>query len=419
VSDTYSKFRNEVMAGGADSPELEPTTGGTTAAIGLGIIGALLVALYMWSPWAFVFVIGLLISIFLHEMGHFMTARWTGMKATQFFLFMGPKLWSFRRGETEYGVRAYPVGAFVRIIGMNNLDEVAPEDEARAYRNKSYPRRLLVITAGSIMHILIAIALIFAVYSVNGRRVETGRVGIGSVTAGYPAAQAGVRAGDIIVSIDGVEAKTPNQFVDQIRAHQPGDAVTLVLDRDGTTLTKEVELGSNPNPGESLGTAFLGVGSGNEVAWNNESIARAARDSVFDLGPTVWQSVRGVVKVLNPVNIVGHLTGTNEDPNTRPTTVVGISKLSSTIGDESGFGGLLLILAAVNVFVGLLNMFPVLPFDGGHAAIATYERLRSRRGRAPYRADITKMIPVAMTMIAVLATLFITGFYLDFAKPFP
>jgi membrane-associated protease RseP (regulator of RpoE activity) len=419
VSDTYSKFRNEVMAGGADSPELESTAGGRTAFIGLGIIAALLVALLMWSPWAFVFVVGLLISIFLHELGHFVTARWTGMKATQFFLFMGPKLWSFRRGETEYGLRAYPVGAFVRIIGMNNLDEVDPEDEPRAYRNKSYPRRMLVITAGSVMHILIAITLIFAVYAVNGRRVETGRVGIGSISAGYPADQAGVKAGDIVLSIDGVEPASPDEFVDQIRSHQPGESVTLVLDRDGTTVTKVVGLGANPNPGEGLGKAFLGVSSGNEVGWNNESIAKAAGDSIFDLGPTVWQSIGGVVKVLNPVNIIGHLTGSNEDLQTRPTTVVGISKLSASIGDESGFGGLLLTLAAINVFVGLLNMFPVLPFDGGHAAIATYERLRSRRGRAPYRADITKMIPVAMTMIVVLATLFFTGFYLDFAKPLP
>jgi membrane-associated protease RseP (regulator of RpoE activity) len=153
------------------------------------------------------------------------------------------------------------------------------------------------------------------------------------------------------------------------------------------------------------------------VVWNNESIATAARDSILDLGPTLWQSVRGVGTVLNPVNIFGHLTGANEDLNTRPTTVVGISKLSAQIGDESGYGGLMLTLAAVNVFVGLLNMFPVLPFDGGHAAIATYERLRSRRGREPYRADISKMIPVAMTMIAVLAMLTITGLYLDFAKP--
>jgi membrane-associated protease RseP (regulator of RpoE activity) len=417
VSDTYTKFRNEVMAGGTDNPDLEPTAGGSTAVIGLAVIVGLLVLLYMWSTWAFVFVVGLLISIFLHELGHFMTARWTGMKATQFFLFMGPKLWSFRRGETEYGLRAYPIGAFVRIIGMNNLDVVEPDDEARAYRNKSYPRRMLVITAGSVMHILIAIALIFGVYSVNGRRVETHRVGIGAVSVGYPAAVAGIEPGDIIVSIDGVQPKTPDEFVTQIRTHQPGDAVTLVVDRDGVELTKVVGLGANPTPGEGLGKAFLGVSSGSEVVWNNESVAKAAGDSIFDLGPTMWQSVRGVVKVLNPVNIIGHLTGSNTDLNTRPTTVVGISKLSATIGDESGFGGLLLTLAAVNVFVGLLNLFPVLPFDGGHAAIATYERLRSRRGQAPYRADITKMIPVAITMIAVLAMLFFTGLYLDIAKP--
>jgi len=417
VTDTYTKFRNEVMAGGADNPDLEPTAGGPTAFIAIAVLVGLLIALYSWSTWAFVFVVGLLISIFLHEVGHFVTARWTGMKATQFFLFMGPKLWSFRRGETEYGLRMYPVGAFVRIIGMNNLDEVAPEDEARAYRNKSYPRRMLVITAGSLMHLIIAISLVFTVYSINGRRVETDRVGIGSVSTNYPAGQAGVKPGDIVVSIDGVQPKSADEFVTAIRSHQPGDSVTLVLDRDGQTITKVVGLGSNPNPGPGAGSAFLGVASGNEVVWNNESVVDAARDSVFDLGPTLWQSIRGVATVLNPVNIVGHLTGANNDVNTRPTTVVGISKLSAEIGDESGFGGLLLTLAAVNVFVGLLNMFPVLPFDGGHAAIATYERLRTRRGREPYRADVSKMIPVAMTMIAVLAMLTFTGLYLDFAKP--
>ena len=417
MSDTYTKFRNEVMAGGADSPELEPTAGGSTAVIGFAVIIGLLTALYLWSPWAFVFAIGLLISIFLHELGHFVTARWTGMKATQFFLFMGPKLWSFRRGETEYGFRAYPIGAFVRIIGMNNLDVVDPADEPRAYRNKSYPRRMLVITAGSLMHMLIAIALIFGVYAVNGRRVETGRVGIGSVEAGFPANVAGVEPGDIVLSIDGVAPTSPDDFVTQIRSHQPGEPITLVLERDGTTLTKVVGLGANPTAGAGFGKAFLGVSSGNEVTWNNEAIATAAVDSVKDVGPVMWQSIGGVVKVLNPVNIIGHLTGSNNDLNTRPTTVVGISKLSASIGDESGFGGLLLTLAAVNVFVGLLNLFPVLPFDGGHAAIATYERLRSRRGRAPYRADIAKMIPVAMAMIGVLAMLFLTGLYLDITKP--
>ncbi len=293
MSDTYTKFRNEVMAGGTDKPDPDATAGGQRAVIGLGIILALLVLLYSWSTWAFVFVIGLLISIFLHELGHFVTARWTGMKATQFFLFMGPKLWSFRRGETEYGVRAYPVGAFVRIIGMNNLDEVDPQDEARAYRNKSYPRRMLVITAGSIMHMLIAIGLFLGVYAVNGRQVESGRIGIGSVEAGYPAAQAGIHAGDIVLSIDGVRPTTPDAFVNEIRSHQPSDSVTLVLQRGTSTLTKVVGLGTNPTPGDNFGKAFLGVSSGTEVVWNNESVARAARDSVVDLGPTIWRSVIG------------------------------------------------------------------------------------------------------------------------------
>ena len=105
----------------------------------------------------FVFVIGIIVSVFLHETGHFVTARMTGMKATQFFLGFGPRLWSFRRGETEYGVRALPLGAYVRIIGMNNMDDVPPEDEARTYRQQTFPRRLLVISAGSLMHMLIAI----------------------------------------------------------------------------------------------------------------------------------------------------------------------------------------------------------------------------------------------------------------------
>ena len=98
----------------------------------IGVLG-------LFSIWWLVFVVGVLVAIFLHELGHFVTARWTGMKATQFFIGFGPRLWSFRRGETEYGVRALPLGAFVRIIGMNNMDEVDPADEARTYRVEELP----------------------------------------------------------------------------------------------------------------------------------------------------------------------------------------------------------------------------------------------------------------------------------------
>ncbi len=417
MTDTYVKFRNEVMAGGAsDVPGEEQTAGGPKAWLALAVILGLLVALGFYSIWALVFVIGLLVSIFLHEVGHFVTARKTGMKVTQFFLFMGPKLFSFRRGETEYGLRAIPLGAFVRIVGMNNLDPVDPEDEPRAYRSKSYPRRMLVITAGSIMHMLIAVVLLFAVYAVNGQRVTNGKVGIAAIVVGYPAEAAGLQAGDTIVSIDGQTPTSAANMTSIIRSHAPGEVITVVVDRDGQEITKAVTLGTNPDVPDST-VGFLGVSSGGEVVWSQGSISDAAIHSVSDLGTNMWASVGGVVKVLNPVNIYNHVSGSDNDQSTQPTTVVGITRLSATIGDEAGLGGILIILAGVNVFVGLLNLFPLLPFDGGHAAIATYERLRSRPGRAPYRADVGKMIPVTMAVMTLLAFLLVAGFYLDQVKP--
>src|SRR5690606_28521993 len=163
------RMKSEIMAGGAvrESGDDE-LAGGWKGWLSMAGIAALFVWLGFVNIWIFVFVVGVVISIFLHEMGHYLTAKWTGMKVTQFFLFFGPRLWSFRCGETEYGVRALPLGAFVRIIGMNRMDDVEPADEGRSYRQQSFPKRLLVISAGSIMHILIAIVLLFAVYATQG-----------------------------------------------------------------------------------------------------------------------------------------------------------------------------------------------------------------------------------------------------------
>jgi membrane-associated protease RseP (regulator of RpoE activity) len=413
----YLKLRNEIMAGGADDIAGDEPVGGRRAVIGLGVIALLLVALAWWSLWAFVFVVLLIGCIFLHEVGHFVTARWTGMKATQFFLFMGPKLWSFRRGETEYGVRAYPIGAYVRIIGMNNLDEVDPADEPRAYRNQTYPRRMLVICAGSMMHILIAIALMFGVYATKGALGPTGEVVVSGVVAGGPADEAGIEPEDVIVSIDGQAVSSADEFVAVIRSHEPQDIIPLVVDRDGQQVAVTAGLGTNTNPGEFFGSAFLGVSSADVQDWVGMPVGEAATRSITDLGTQAWQSVGGVVKVLNPVNIWQHVSGQNTDPASQPTTVVGVSRFSDLVGAETGLGGILLMLAGVNVFVGLFNLFPMLPFDGGHAAIATYERLRTRKGRPAYHADVSKMIPVAMTMMALLAFLLLAGLYLDIVRP--
>ncbi len=412
MSNTYGKIRGEVLAGGALG-EQDQTVGGLRAVIGLGLILGLLVVLAFANIWSFVFVVGLLISIFLHEVGHFVTARRSGMKVTQFFMGMGPKLWSTRRGEVEYGVRLLPIGAFVRIIGMNNLDETPPEDEPRTYRSKSYPRRMLTITAGSIMHMIIAIVLLFTVYSTWGKNLPTGRVGVVTVVSGEGAEAAGVKPDDIVLSLDGQAVSSSEELRNIVRAHAPGDQLTIVVERDGERLSLNAVLGSNP---DEAGVAYLGTASGEENDWAEQSLGTAFVDSFTDLGSAAWASVGGVVKVMNPVNIYEHLVGDNKDPNTQPVTVYGISRLSSDIGDETGLPGILLTLAGINVFVGLLNMVPLLPFDGGHAAVATYERIRSRHGRR-YTADVAKMVPVAMAVMSFLVFVLFTGLYLDIARP--
>jgi membrane-associated protease RseP (regulator of RpoE activity) len=335
------------------------------------------------------------------------------MKATQFFMGFGPRVWSRTKGEVEYGVRALPLGAFVRIIGMNNIDEVEPEDESRAYRSKSYPRRLLVITAGSLMHMVIAFVLFFAVFATAGREQSTGVATVKNVDLEKsPAFNAGMRNGDIVRSIDTQPITNYESVSAAITSNKPGDTIEVVIERDGVARTVQATLGVHPSGDDR---AYLGIWA-DDWGWKRLSPIAAAGQSIGDIGSTIGNSVKGVVIALNPMNSIRHLTGSDESLETRPTTVVGVSQVGGTIGESDGFKGILLLLASVNVFVGVFNMFPLLPFDGGHAAIATYERLRSRKGK-PYKADINKMVPVATFVVGVLGLLLVTGLYLDITKP--
>ena len=413
MSSFYNKFRDEIVAGGDTTDQPPRINDKRTSAIS----GAALLALFVWlgvtSPWTFVFVVGLLISVFLHEMGHFVTARRSGMKATQFFMGFGPRLWSTQRGEVEYGIRALPLGAFVRIVGMNNLDECDPADEPRAYRAQSYPKRMLVITAGSLMHGVIALVLFFGVYATSGRYTETGDVLVTSPpAANSPAEQSGVVLGDVIREIDGIVVSSRDQFIDQIVSKKPGQTVTVIVDRSGERVSLNATLGNNP---VDTSIAYFGVAS-----WSLDYVrvnpVKAIGYASQDLVVTAGRSVAGVFVVLNPVNIINSVIDDKADPATRPGTVVGASQLGGEIGRQDGLKGVLLLLASVNIFVGVFNLFPLLPFDGGHAAIATYERFRSRRGKT-YRADVGKMVPVATMVVGLLALLLIVGLYLDLTQP--
>ncbi|MEY4796528.1 MAG: hypothetical protein RLZZ260_32 [Actinomycetota bacterium] len=413
MSSFYTKFRDEIAAGGATDNQSEQKNNSATTFITSAVVLGLLAWLGVKNPWSLVFVAGLIVSVFLHEVGHFVTARRSGMKVTQFYMGMGPRVFSFQRGEVEFGLRALPVGAFVRIVGMNNLDECDPQDEPRTYRQQSYPKRMLVITAGSLMHLLIAIVLFVGIYATAGRYGDTGELFIyGAPAADSPAEKIGLREGDQILAVDNQEISSRRELIVAIVANKPGDTVSVQYLRDGQSQIEQVVLAANPaNPQ----VAFLGVAS-DSYRYVRQNVFNSVRFGLVDVARTARDSVGGLFVVLNPKNIFSNVVADEPDMMTRPTTVVGASQVGGEIGRSDGLKGVLILLASVNIFVGVFNLVPLLPFDGGHAAIATYERLRSRRGKV-YRADVGKMIPVATTVVVLLVMLMFAGLYLDITSP--
>lgn len=408
MSGIFRSVRDGAVVGGAvDEGAASPSRSGRATG---AVFAVLLVYLAAVSPWTFVFVVGLLVSVLLHEIGHFVTARRTGMLVTQFFMGFGPRVFSVTRGETEYGVRALPLGAFVRIVGMNNLDDVGTADEQRAYRSKSYPRRMLVITAGSVMHMVISFGLLAGTYMTAGGTRHTGRAVVSYVAPGTPAASVGIEPGDVLESVDGDRVGAYATIVAAITRNAPGTRVKVAFSRGGRTVVREATLAANPD-----GRAFLGLAA-DDLATARLGPVEAATRTSGDIARTVADSARGVLTVLNPVNSYRQITDPEAPLESRPSTVVGVSRVGGEVGRHEGIAGVLRLLAYVNVFVGVFNMFPLLPFDGGHAAIATYERLRSRRGRS-YRADAGKMVPVAAAVVGLLVVLLVTGLYLDLARP--
>jgi membrane-associated protease RseP (regulator of RpoE activity) len=408
-----SRFVSEVVAGGAVG-ERSPDEN-RSGALGLIVLVGIFVAIAVANIWWFVFAVGLLLSIVLHEVGHYATARWSGMKVTQFFVGFGPRVWSMHRRSTEFGVRALPLGAFVRIIGMNMMDDVDQADEEQTYRSKSYPKRMLVITAGSLMHFLLALVLLSAVFAVRGEAVLLPGAEVVSVGDNMPASGV-VEPGDVIIDIDGRQV-VDGALGDVVRSFDPGSTVEIGLQREGVETSVVATLGSNALVGGDGSSAFLGVSTVMPVALEQRAWWTSPWHSASAIAGQMWMSTRGVVTVLNPANVFSHLAGDSADPMTRPTTLVGITAVSDDVGQSGGFTGVIELLAFLNVFVGVFNLFPLLPLDGGHAAIATYERVREGRTRTRYHADVARLAPLTMAVVAMLAFMFMSGLYLDIVNP--
>lgn len=365
------------------------------------------------------FILAFIAIVMVHEGGHFVAAKKSGMKVTEFFVGFGPRLWSIRKGETEYGVKALPFGGYVKVIGMSNLDrDVDPADEARTYRRQSYPRRVVFALAGVLTHFVMAFLLLIVLFSAVG--LPKPSLEIGSIsrlaTGPSPAVEAGFKVGDRILSVDGRNVAAWEDVPAVIR-DRAGRPVEFVVERDG----QPVRLTVTPTEVTQNGVTRGFVGIGPKPVTERMNPVAAAGGAVSQIWDLSTGSVKGLGTFFAPSSLksyAGQLTNaTSSKPapadDTRFLSVVGVARIAA----ESSAVNMLYLLVLLNVFMGVFNLVPLLPLDGGHVAIATYERIRSRKGRQPYQADVAKMIPVAAVMIAVLVLIGVTSLYLDIVKP--
>ena len=382
-----------------------------------------------------IFLVALLVSVMLHETGHFVMAKRFHMKATKYFVGFGQTLWSRQRGETEYGIKVLPLGGYVKIIGMTSLEEVDPADEARSFRRQPAWQRAIVLVAGSFMHFALAFVLLF-ILAVGIGVPNTPTIGaishclpqtVKALNSGVcarglpnsPAGQAGLRAQDKIVAIAGRPVSNWTQVGNVIRVQPAGHPVAVVVDRAGKRLTLSVTPGTIPGrKGSYLGIddqLFQRVGPVSGVAYAGSTFAEVIEQSGQAAAklpaaiPDLFAKDRSKTAGANVSSIVGAADDAGQ-------------VVQAGGGWQFTVSALLLIVISLNIFVGAFNLLPLLPLDGGHLAIVFYERIRAwlarLRGRPdPGMVDLQKLIPVSVGVFAVLVGLGLVLIAADIVNP--
>jgi len=384
---------------------------GVAARILLAVVVGL-IAVAVFVPGARVplaIVTGIVVMVMLHEAGHYWAAKRTGMKVTEFFLGFGPRLWSFRRGETEYGVKALPLGGYVRIIGMNNTEEVPPEDEPRTYRQARYRDRLVVVLAGVTVNILIAFVLFAVVIMGNG--IARTSTTVAAIERDMPAHVAGLRPGDRILGVADQPVDGWDELVAAIQA-RPDQKTSITIERDGEVFDLEATL---VNRG---GEGFLGVRPTTET--ESVGIVQAVPKSLDAMWDVTAGTGRALARLVSPEGVSQYSknftsaapkAGSTEDLE-RPRSLVGIVDQGSDIVDDNVWA-LLWLLGGISLILALFNLIPLPPFDGGHAAIAVYEWAASKITHRKVEVDYRKLMPVAAIVLVFFLTLSLSAMFLD------
>jgi membrane-associated protease RseP (regulator of RpoE activity) len=386
----------------------------------------------------------ILISVSLHEAGHMGTAKAFKMKVTRYFVGFGPTLFSFRRGDTEYGVKGVPLGGFVKIVGMTPQDEDS-KDERAMWR---YPvwRRTIVLAAGSIVHFIIAFGIFWGVAATaalpNPQAFRSTYVEVSDCiplksstavgcTASDPASAAkaaGLQNNDKIVAVGATPVSSYEDMVKAIQTLPPAQPVKFAYERAGVPGSAEVTpiaVQRKADDGKVKTVSAIGVTQALDPTVP-ATLEYSATEAFPQAGRMMATTVGGVVESVKqfPQKIPGlwtAITGGERDPDS-PVSVVGASRISGELVEAGEIPSFWLVIASLNLFVGLFNLLPLLPLDGGHIAIAWFERIRSwiyarLRKPDPGRVDYYKLMPLTYTVILIFGAFTLLTVTADIVNP--
>jgi membrane-associated protease RseP (regulator of RpoE activity) len=397
----------------------------------LGVVGVL------------AFIIALLASVMIHEAGHYFTAKRYGMKVTEFFLGFGARIWSTRRGETEFGIKAIPAGGYCKIVGMTPHEEIAEEDKDRTFLGGTIRERLIVLGAGSFLHFVLGFILIFTLFVGVGINQALNRVDevvpcIVTTNEGEclpnsaksPALVAGIQKGDEIVAIrkpdeQSITVDMKWEDVLEVIRSSPNEAVIVTVVRESERFEVALTLGSRTVAGETRGV--IGIISSYGIV--RLGPIEGAIESARFVGDVVKGSATALVRL--PVMIPDLINQTFGDEERDPEGLVGVVGVARTTGEISSserldFHGkvvfFLLIVAGLNIFVGIFNLLPILPLDGGHMAVAIVDGVRranaKRKGHtAPPPVDVEKLTPITLIVVVLMISLTVLLLLADIINP--
>ena len=368
------------------------------------------------------FVVALLFSVMVHEFGHYITARKYGMWVSEFFVGFGKRIWSVQRGETEFGVKAIPAGGYCKIEGMSPSDELPEGQEDRAFYKASSAKKLVVLGAGSFLHFVLGFILLFTLFAGIGTNQVLPE--IREVVPNSAAQAAGIQAGDEVISINGKKVTEWYKDVEVIRQSQ-GRELSLVLDRNG----EQISVTASARLTDIDGTKRYVLGIVNEMGLKRSGLLVSIKNSATVTKSFLVESVKSLAKLPEKIPALWGATvrGEERDPNGL-VGVVGVARVSGeAVGSDKltsmeRLATFVLIVASLNIFVGVFILLPILPLDGGHMAVAIADSIRAffarLRGRPrPAPIDVTVLTPITMVVFVVLATLTLLLLVADVINP--